>query len=260
LPNLFADNPTQVTSRSELEADLAQDLKLFVLSGIAMPEWVITDDGHLYREEVVVNLRKTVLAVEEATVSVGLASIENDHSAFLFAADDAVIDVDSNTQELLIRVQCSQRGDVNKLHRFSYQVVAKVTTQVTGISGRILWPTSLLSGPPITSSAAAQAFRISANLIQNVSGGGPFGSTTTTQLAFGVTEKVQVIGDQVVVPYEIAGAPYGTPITVLVDINPSFPISAYAQQITGPSPITLTTTNPSVTGIDFEIFENRRPK
>lgn len=43
---------------------LEPDRKLLVLSRIARPEWVVTDDEHIYQEKVVINLRRAVLGVE----------------------------------------------------------------------------------------------------------------------------------------------------------------------------------------------------
>ena len=132
--NTHVDNPRVI------EATLGQaDRKMMIFSGIALPEWSVNDDENVYHEDVEVNLRRTALAVEQATVTVGLASISNDDTVFLIAADTARIDIDPRSQELLLRVALALQGEHTGLNRFGYQVVAVVTTQATGISGTIRW-------------------------------------------------------------------------------------------------------------------------
>ena len=92
-----------------------------IFSGIALPEWSVNDDEHVYHEDVTVNLRRTVLAVEQATVTVGLASIGNDDTVFLIAADTARIDTDPQSQELLLKVALALQGEHTGLNRFGYQ-------------------------------------------------------------------------------------------------------------------------------------------
>lgn len=255
--NLDSNNPQQVVSKSELEIDLAPNEKMYVLSGIALPEWVLTDDGHDYVQDVYVNLRKAVKDVEQSTLTVGLSSIENSHSSYLFAADEAELQQDPVTQELILHVKCVARGDVNKFHRFSYQVVVRVTTQVTGISGRIFWPVSLFNGSGFADVDAAQSFQVTANIITDIPAGGwGFGQTITTQVAAGATGAVRVLPDIVEVPYQIVGAPYGSPLTVLVKVTKPFPVpSAVAQQTAGPAPVTITPAAPGIAGVDFEVFK-----
>jgi hypothetical protein len=260
--NLDSNDPQQVVSKTELEIDLAQNEKMYVLSGIALPEWVLTDDDHDYTQDVYVNLRKSVKDVEQSTVTVGLSSIENSHSSYLFAADEADIQQDPVSQELILHVKCAGRGDVTKFHRFSYQAVVRVTTQVTGISGRITWPTNLFDGSGFTDVEAAQSFHISANVITYVPPvNGGFGQTITKQVATGSTGAVRVMPEIVEVPYQIVGAPYGQPLTVLINVTAPFPVQLAATvQIDGPSPITITPVMPGVGPVDFEVYQQRAVK
>jgi len=105
-----------------------------------------------------VNLRKTVLAVEQATVTVGLASIGNDDSTFLFATDRAGLDIDPISQELLLNVNMALQGSHTGLARFGYQVAAVVATQTTGISGTIRWAKSIFD--PRASNEAKSAMKL----------------------------------------------------------------------------------------------------
>src|SRR5205809_641119 len=133
--NLDANLNNQVDGAKVIDVQIGEaNRRMMIFSGIAKPEWIINDDDHIYRENVVVNLRKTVLAVEQYTVTVGLASIGNDDTTFLFAADTATIDIDEQSQELLLKVDLASQGERTSIGRFGYQVVTVVTTQTTGIS------------------------------------------------------------------------------------------------------------------------------
>ena len=111
--NLDANNPNQVSSARVIQADLGEaNRKMLILSGIAIPQWIVNDDDNTYREIATVNLRTTILAVEQATISIGLASIGNDDSTFLFAADSAGLDIDPVSQELLLTVNMALQGSI----------------------------------------------------------------------------------------------------------------------------------------------------
>ncbi|MEO6830123.1 MAG: hypothetical protein ABI164_09965, partial [Acidobacteriaceae bacterium] len=130
------NDPNQVASASSITADLGTpNRKMLICSGIAIPGFNTFEDDYIAKDTAVVNLRQTVLAVEQATVTVGLASIGNGNTNFQFAIDQASLQVDPTSQDLLLSVDMALMGNPSALDRFAYQVVAIITTQITGISG-----------------------------------------------------------------------------------------------------------------------------
>lgn len=253
---LDSNNNTQVDHPRVIEATLGQaDRKMMIFSGIALPEWSVNDDEHVYREEVTVNLRRTVLAVEQATVTVGLASFSNDDTVFLIAADTAQVDVDPRSQELLLKVALALQGEHTGLNRFGYQVVAVVTTQATGISGTIRWSRDVFDASHQTAGQIAQMFQITANRVERVTPPQGFAFDRYTPVAFGVTKGFSHTGNDFAVPYEIPGAPYNQPLVVRVEVGAGFHSNGtpVAGQVGGPNPVLLTVARPGVTGVDFRV-------
>lgn len=247
---------TQVNNSRVIEATLGQaDRKMMIFSGMALPEWSVNDDEHVYHEDVTVNLRRTVLAVEQATVTVGLASISNDDTVFLIAADTARIDIDPRSQELLLKVALALQGEHTGLNRFGYQVVAVVTTQATGISGMIRWSRDIFDASNQTAGQIAQMFQITANHVERVTPPGGFAFDRYTPVAFGVTTGFSHTANEFSVPYEIPGAPYNQPLVVRVEVGAGFHSNGtpVAGQVSGPNPVVLTIAHPGVTGVDFRV-------
>jgi len=248
---------TQVDNPRVIESTLGQaNRKMMIFSGIALPEWSVNDDEHVYHEEVTVNLRRTVLAVEQATVTVGLASIGNDDTVFLIAADTARIDIDQDSQELILKVALALQGEHTGLNRFGYQVVAVVTTQTTGISGTIRWSREIFDAANQTPGQIAQMFQITANRVERVTPPQGFAFDRYTPVAFGVTTGFSHTTDEFLVPYEIPGAPYNQPLVVRVEVGAGFRASGVplAGQISGPNPVVLTVALPGITNVDFRVF------
>jgi hypothetical protein len=256
---LDVNDPDQVDNPRIIEVDVADQSgqKMIILSGIARPEWRITDDDHLYGETVVINLRKSVLAVIHATVSVGLASIGNNDTKFQFAVDSTDLQTDPVTQELTLTAQLGLRGDWSTLNRFGYQVVALVTTQSTGISGTIRWSKDLFDPTHLPPDELASLFLVAANTVYIPPSSGGFGSYPVyTPVAYGATGGVQHDNVDYIVPYKIPGGPYNQALTVLVKVSSQFR-SGYppvVSQVAGPNPVTLTTADPAVTGVDFRVM------
>ncbi len=86
---LDANNPEQVASHSVIDADLGiMGRRLVVISGIAIRDWKI-DSDQVVTGEVRVLLRVPAENVEQSTIHVGLASIGNDDTAWVFDTDTA---------------------------------------------------------------------------------------------------------------------------------------------------------------------------
>jgi hypothetical protein len=209
----------------------------------------------LYNQTVDINLRQTALAVTDAAVSVGLASIGNHNTTFQFSCDSSDLTFLDNSQELHLIVNLALRGDWSILNRFAYQVVAIVTTQVTGISGSIRWSKSLFDPSSLPPAELADLFAVTANQVTTGPSGGP---PIYTVRAAGVTTGLTKDKNDYIVGYSIPGGPYNQPLVVRVDASTAFATRypAMVSQVAGPNPVILTTSQPGVTGVDFRVVTN----
>lgn len=259
--NLDVSDPSQVSSPNAILADLGiPNKRMLVCSGIAIPEWNVYDDGNIYRETAVVNLRQTAMTVEQFAINVGLASFGNGNTNFDFAIDATSLQVDETTQNLLLSVDMALMGNPSALDRFAYQVVAIITFQPTGISGTIRWEQSLYDASALPAAMVPQLFNVSAGtrVTAPSSASTGFGGTTYTPKASGSTGPLSLKDGMFSVPYTIPGAPYGVNLVVEVGIGPLFSPGGFAEQVAGPDPIDLTTSEPGVTGVDFFIPQGPR--
>jgi len=259
LIQLDANNPDQIVNPCSLAVDITGEpgQKTLILSGIARPEWEVTDDDHLYNETVDINLRQTALAVKDAAVSVGLASVGNNNTKFQFTCDSSDLTFVDDSQELHLIVNLALRGDWSILNRFGYQVVAMVTTQVTGISGSIRWARGIFDPTPLPPGELAGLFSVTANTV-TTEGGGPFGGEPIyTVRATGVTTGLTKDRNDFIMGYTIPGGPYNQPLVVRVSSSTAFKTyySPVVGQVAGPNPVVLTTSQPGVTGVDFRASE-----
>lgn len=174
--DLDVRNGAQVSSFAAVRADLGHDGRgLVVLSGIARPEWRI-DTDEIVRTSCRILLREPAGVVEQSTVTVMLASINNDESVFTFAVDEAA--VVTSGDELVLETQLALQGEPSVLHRFSFQVVLVTRTVPTLISGTLMWRTTQFRPAEATPAAVRDAFVIEANTVSTDSPGGPAPSVT----------------------------------------------------------------------------------
>lgn len=248
---------TQVASASNIEFDTGvSGQKAVIFSGIAIPDWNLNDDDNIYHQTVTVLLRYVVSKVLNATISIGLASIYNGDSNFLFATDSASLAIDSATQELQLVVDLALMGDPASLNRFGYQVVVVAAVQVTGIAGTIRFAKSVFDATGFSPAQVQQLFMVSANTqtwVPNPAGG--FGTLQSTPVAFGTITGITTNGTDFDVAYDVPGAPYDQQLYVTVQNGPSFTPSQPTAigQTAGPSPVTITAAAPSVSGVDFRV-------
>jgi hypothetical protein len=149
-------------------------------------------------------------------------------------------------------------GDFEMLATYSYYVSAKILLDSATISGTVRWRKTLAqpASPPL--------FAITAN--SEIPGSpGSFGSSqveaTGTEGPLDSTDPTYYY-----VPYTIKGALLGKTVYVSVAPTPAKftgvpPAgSLTAQQISGPTQITITNSNLHVSNVDFEIFFESGPK
>ncbi len=260
--SLDASNPNHVANPMAITVDLTEPNKqMIICSGIAISEWEVHDDGTVYKESVSLNLRQTVVNIDQASVVVGLASIGNGKTNNLFSCDVASVARDPGSGNLILNVDLALMGDPSALNRFGYQVVATVTTQKTGISGTIYWSRDLMNPSTLSVGEIAQLFQVSAgNLTIPPHGPTQLVSPVYNQLANGITAALSSNSADYMLPYQIPGAPYSESLVVQVQKGPRVVAGTTMNQIAGPTSFTLTGDQPNISGIDFRLVKVSPPR
>ncbi|GAA3049825.1 hypothetical protein GCM10010464_12580 [Pseudonocardia yunnanensis] len=216
--DLDVSQPAHVVGHSVLRADLGVGGRhIVVLSGIARPEWKIDDDS-AHREVCRLRLREPAGTVEQSTVHVGLASIGNDDTEFVFATDQASVEVDE-AGELVLITHLALMGEPSTLNRFSYQVVLTTRVVASEITGTISWPTAWFRPPLPGPAGVSGIFSILANERTVTPGGPPFGGEVEhlRPVTPGEIVSVTVAEDTCRATYRIAEPPKGRQLRVTVE-------------------------------------------
>lgn len=214
-------NRGQLVSHEVIRADLGVfGRELVVISGIAQLDWRIDDSDSKHDEQCTVRLRERVDNIENVTVHVGLASIANDDTEFVFAVDAASVRVDE-AGELVLDAQLALLGDWSVLARFSYQVVAVTRRVDAQISGTITWDIDQFVPATLDPAGVSGVFTIVAHQreVQHIKGKpGEFDRTveTLTPVTPGEVVSVTSDGSTVQARYRITEPPKGVPLKVIV--------------------------------------------
>lgn len=234
-------DPTQVVGHKVIKADLgAEGRSMMIISGIACPEWRINDDDHTYQQTCRVRLRQSVADLEESSVHVGLASISNEDTEWVFSTDQATLQLD-DSQELVLVTNLALRGAASYLHRFSYQIVVTTRAVATEIMGSVTWPTAVFRPASTDPAPLASGFTITA-----FDTSGP----TLTPVASGAPTSVSIADVSCAIVYTIDGAPTSVPLLIAIE---SSLLSPLIIEPTGPNlnVLTLNAGDPIRSGIDF---------
>jgi len=109
---LSSRNANEVSSFQHLQVDLIDPTRrLHIFSGIAIPTFEIDDNDNIHRIPVVVDLGMALPDLQQSTAQVGLASISNDESEFVFATDSARVEAGGTTGQLTLTVDIALMGD-----------------------------------------------------------------------------------------------------------------------------------------------------
>ncbi|MBA3325076.1 MAG: hypothetical protein H0T41_07395 [Rhodobacteraceae bacterium] len=154
------------------------------MSGIAVPEFRTNHDEETSQTEIIVRLGVHVAVLETAVTDLGLASIENDETNFLFAVDSGQLELEAGSGELILRVVAAILGENTHIHRFSYQIVAHVRRARAQISGVIGVPVEIRELGQLSEAELAAAFEITANRIERVGSPGGFAFDKLIPVAF----------------------------------------------------------------------------
>jgi hypothetical protein len=210
----------------------------------------------LSEQEILVRLGVYVAQLDPGSVTnLGLASIENDETNFLFRVDSGVLEHEQPSGELVLRVQAAILGEETYLHRFSYQIVAHVRRARAQISGVIAIPNDIRNVRDLPPAELRAAFEISANRVERGGVPGGFMFDNLIPILPGMTQAVlrSPQGMQFV-EYRIENCPFATPLIVNVKLTGNgWNGSLIAGQVAGNRPITLTGLSPDASGVDFSV-------
>jgi hypothetical protein len=253
-------NPGQVTSVGVVDADLGVgNRRLIVLSGIVVLNWRYDSDV-IWRGEERVLLGVYARNIEQWSAYIGLASIANDESEFVFATDNARIELDPATGELILVVNTALSGEWSALNRFSYQVVVTVVRIGAAITGRITWPTALFRPESQDPAIAQRLFSVVANRYEYISAtSNTFAYEKLTPLIPGAVEKLVVGEDHCDAFYRITNPPMATDLKVTLGVADEFRAQSPGVNIAwgqskGPQHFVLSPAHPAEE-VDFAIGE-----
>jgi hypothetical protein len=255
---LSAANPNQVSSFQHLEVDTVDPTrKLHIFSGIAIAAFHIDDNDSIHRTPVVVDLNIALPDLQQAAAQVGLASISNEESEFVFAVDNARVDAAGSTGALTLTADLALMGDESSLSRFSFQVVVVAGVHATGISGRVTWNRALLDAGGFTSAQVASVLVVHANTIETIQGhDGNFNQIVLHKISSTVPQSLHHEGDNFWVPYNFDHLPLNTSLRLTVQLSSAFSIGSSAGQVSGPLTITLFPNHLSEAGVDFVVSQS----
>ena len=250
-------NKDQVKSWQYIETTLVDpNRRLHIMSGIAVPGWEINDDDKIYRELCEVYLGVTLPDFIQATCEVGLASVGNGESSFLFALDESWVAPDELTGELKLSVRLALNGEDSSLARFGFQIVALAGNRITGVSGHVRWARSVFDASAMTN--GAQLVSVTANLLERVTPPQGFAFDKLTPLGGdALGGDIHQDGDDFSVPYWFEHLPLGVPLRLTVNLSAAhFTPDCIVGQISGPNPVLLTPTHLAESGVDFRVTRN----
>ncbi len=262
--NLDANNSNQVGSAQKVSILTAEpNTWLFIYSGIAWQNQYADGSGAWFWEsttetDAIVNVKLDNLSgvlLEFATTG-SLSGIYEESTWGDWYVNSTSLALQENG-DLVLTASTTVIGEGTGFNTFSYYVSAKIILEAASISGTIRWKKTLAT--PL----APPHFVITANV--HVPDPPPFGSTQV--VASGVEGNLNSADDTYYyVPYTITGGLLGKTVMVIVaPVATSFTGapgggSLMTEQISGPNPISLTTSNLNATNVNFEMEFEPFPK
>src|SRR5436853_2087666 len=193
--------------------------RLVIFSGVAITEFWTNHATEPSSTEVLVRLNYHVATLDRAVVHVGLASIENDETNFVFSVGSGRLELIPGTGELMLRVPATILGEETWLHRFSYQVVAHVRRVAARISGTIAVPHEILDLRERSPATIEALFQITANRTEVIPAPqGGFPMDKLIPVAFGAAGAVRHDSGSSFVDYALHSWPFNPPPAVSVPL------------------------------------------
>lgn len=276
---LYASNQSEVDSAQWIDVFLGQgNQHMLIFSGIAMPAYDSYNDD-FNREHIVVMFDQVVSAIVQASATVGLASIHNTDSDFVFATDSVSVFRDDDSGRLALDCQLAVQGDYSLLSRFSYHAVVIASIDEPYVSGLIRWDPGV-TGPrsqpllhPIHSTPSppvSPLFKITALRDLSSPSDPSYPIAVPTPLAFTSETPAPTVGADGLhqVPYtlRLGNVPnaVGEPFYLQGAIEPgAFPhahTELVLEQTSGPSFVTLSGSHLHEDGVDFLVTAVQVPK
>lgn len=249
--DLHVDNPAEVAGHAVLRTELGGDGRtLVVMSGIAIPEFEI-DDDQTNHQMCRVHLGEPGERMQQASIEVGLASISNDNTEFVFAVDSVSLDRDPATDQLVLSVQLAVAGKRSFLHRFSYQVVLVEQVVPGEITGSLIWSPGTFTPVPLDSATVATRF----SFVVHDGAAGAAGAVVANGTITSVVLTTLSSGQGFRATYRVDNAPLDRLISVACDLQ-GFPSNLVARPTAdGVDTVTLTAAQPTATGVDFTLAD-----
>lgn len=242
IADLHVGNPSEVVGAAVVRAELGDGRTMVVLSGIARPEFEINDD-HVHQESCRVHLGEPGERMVTSSIHVGLASISNDDTEFVFAVDSAALERDLASDELVLTVALAISGERSYLHRFSYQVVLYEQVVATEITGTLTWQAATFS--PVPPDPATVTNTLSVVAIEGA------GAALGPVFAVGTIMSVNADGGAFHATYRITDVPKDKLLTVVCNVQGLPPEISMVPTDAGAAVLTLTAARPTRSGIDF---------
>lgn len=256
--SLSSADPNQVASFQTLEVELVdQSRKMFIFSGIAIPSFHSSESSSNDTVDCHVDLGIALPDFQQAVAQVGLASIINDDSQFLFAVDNAIVEFQKPTGRVSLRADLAVNGDGTALNRFGFQVVVVSGVRATGVTGRVIWNKSVFDATGFNVNDLAGLFKIKANISEEIDSDAQFKATKLVSIGSADPQSLHMDGDDFWTPYAFNNLPLDTPLVITVEnLATVYPLGAYAGQIRGPHVINLHPGHLLEAGVDFRITVN----
>ena len=257
--NLSSADANQVASFQTLEVELVDpSRKMFIFSGIAIPSFNSSEGSSNDTIDCHVDLGIALPGAQQAVAQVGLASIINDDSQFLFAVDNAIVEIQKTTGRVSLRADLAVNGDGTALNRFGFQVVVVSDVRATGVTGRVIWNKSLFDATSLNVNVLAGLFKIKANLIEAIDApGNQFKATKLVSIGSADPQSLHIDGDDFWTPYAFSNLPLDTPLVITVEnLATVYAPGASAGQIHGPYVVNLHPGHLLEAGVDFRITVN----
>ena len=253
---------SQIVSRNSMEVLLgAPRVRMMIFSGIAMPEFQSL--GQLDGQEITIDLEYRSNVERPAfTATVGLASLYNSNSDFVFATDDVKVTTEPDLNLVLV-CNIAALGDRSALNRFSYQAIVMMQADTGRIAGTIRW------SPHTLTFAVADLFDIAVFSMPppppSVPGAaGSFAPSAVFEKAGAIIGTVFKEGSRMGIRYEATGLRLGVTYVVHVSQRPGAFVKTNTDgefgfiQVSGPNPTPLSAGHPVEQPLDFEARELQR--
>jgi hypothetical protein len=265
----------QVASASSISVVLGEPRRqLVVCSGIAITEW--ESHAHFNPVDVRIKLNVQATALLGWTAVAGLAGVSDDDNdnPFHFTTDWAYAELDEASGEIFLVTRINVFGDSGSLRRFSYQTHLLIDAEQALISGVISWNETVaheVADPRFSAvpgaGRVAHRFTVTAGTFDDPGTGFHIYRPLVSRNERSVV-STDLGGGERHVPYvlPVPAQLLGTPLMMSASVVPGGMVPATGgqllsvEQVSGPSPVELTTQHLTETDVNFAVVAQARPR